>query len=236
MNDAHHNNDIRPDPALQDVDGLLRRYRAEGHRFSGTAVEYRLLHHFERYWFAADTLGNPGSTLRVIDMGCGNGVGLREFARRSPARLELSGVELDADACAEAAGSLAVRTFNMGIEEYSPDKPFDAVTCFETIGFSSLKSDRGLLQVLDRCCRPGGWVFVSAPNYQGRAKKTYFERTYSTDELTALVRSYFGDRAKVACYGQLYPANRRTPEDVGIRPPATLSLPPDFSIVSAHKQ
>ena len=235
MNDKH-NGDIRPDPALQDMDGLLRRYLADGHRFSGSAVEYRLLHHIERYWFAADTIGDTGSTVRVIDMGCGNGVGLREFVRRSPATLDLSGVELDRVACEEAGRLLAVRTFNMGIEEYSLDETFDAVICFETIGFSSLSSDRSLLQVLDRCCRPGGRIFVSAPNYKGRLKKRYFERTYSTEALTELMISYFSDRADVACYGQLYPANRRTPEDVGVRQTDALSFPPDFSIAVIRKR
>jgi 2-polyprenyl-3-methyl-5-hydroxy-6-metoxy-1,4-benzoquinol methylase len=227
--------DIRPDPASQDMDGLLRRYRADGHRFSGTAVEYRLLHHIERYWFAADTIGEARSTVRVIDMGCGNGVGLREFARRSRAELDLSGVELDRAACEEAKRSLAVRTFNMSIEDYAPDESFDVVMCFETIGFSSLSSDRSLLQALDRCCGPGGRVFVSAPNYQGRPAKQYFDRTYSTAELTELMIEYFGDRADVVCYGQLYPANRRTPEDVGVRPLDALSVPPDFSIAAIRK-
>ena len=231
----NNHDDIRPDPALQDMDGLLRRYRADGHRFSGTAVEYRLLHHIERYWFVADTIGDPGSTVRVIDMGCGNGVGLREFARRSPAALDLSGVELDRQACEEAARSLAVRTFNVGIDEFSLDETFDAVICFETIGFSSLSSDRSLLQVMDRCCRPGGRIFASAPNYRGRPKKQYFDRTYSTGELTELMVSHFGDGADVACYGQLYPANRRTPEDVGVRRIDALSGPVDFSIVTVHK-
>jgi SAM-dependent methyltransferase len=228
-------NDIRPDPALQDMDGLLRRYATDGHRLSGTASEYRLVHHIERYWFAADTIGDPGATVRVIDMGCGNGVGLREFARRSPAALDLSGVEIDRDACEEAGRTLAVRTFNTGIDDFSLDETFDAVICFETIGFSTLSSDRRLLQILDRCCRPGGRIFVSAPNYRGRPGKDYFDRTYSTEELTRLMTSHFGDRADVANYGQVYPANRRGPGDVGVRRLDALAGPPDFSIVSVRK-
>jgi hypothetical protein len=47
--------------------------------------------------------------------------------------------------------------------------------------------------------------------------------------------SYFGDSADVACYGQLYPANRRTPEDVGVRRMDALSFPPDFSIAAIRK-
>lgn len=231
----NNNNDIRPDPELQDIGELIARYRTDQHRFEGDAVAYRVLHHIERYWFAADTLGSAHGTLKVIDMGCGNGIGLAQFAARSAAKLDLSGVELDEAASEEASRALPVRIFNTGIEELSVPEQFDAVICFETIGFSTLSSDANLLDVLDTYCAPGGTIFVSAPNYRGRQQKQYFERTYSLEDLHRLLGSFFADRAEVACFGQLYPTNRRAPGDVGVRDVSSLSAPPDFSIAVVKK-
>ena len=213
----------------------MERYRAEGHRFEADANVYRLVHHMERYWFVADAIQGRGATVKVIDMGCGNGVGLCALADRSPLPLELSGVEIDKEACDEAARSLPVRVFNTGIENLAIAETFDAVICYETIGFSTLSSDRNLLTVLDNYCRPGGQIFISAPNYRDRQKKRYFERTYSTDELRELVASHFGRSSTIACFGQLYPTNRRRPEDVGVRNIEDLSAPPDFSITVITK-
>jgi 2-polyprenyl-3-methyl-5-hydroxy-6-metoxy-1,4-benzoquinol methylase len=231
-----NNNEFRPEPTLQDMNELMARYQAEGHRFEAEPDIYRLLHHMERYWFVADALRGRGTSIKVIDMGCGNGVGLSALADRSPLPLELSGVEIDKAASEEAAKTLSMRVFNTGIEDLRISESFDAVICYETLGFNTLSSDRNLLAVLDGYCKPGGQIFISVPNYRGRRKKDYFERTYSTDELRELVESHFERSSDVECFGQLYPANRRQPGDVGVRSLKELSGPPDFSITLVQKK
>ena len=222
--------DVRPEIEGHNVSLIIDRYTSEGHLFRSDPLTYRLVHHIERYWHAAEVidLHLGRAPVKVIDMGCGLGIGLEQLAARSSLDLDMTGVEMDVEACNMAAASGTIRTFNCGIEEFDVVERYDAVLCFEVVGFDTLSSDPNLLSLLRTCCSSDGLICVSAPNYRGRKKKGYFERTYSLQEFRTLLESSFPDSSDISIYGQLYPSNRKAMSDVGVQPVDDLSAEPDF--------
>ncbi len=224
--------DLRPDTEGQNVSSIIAQYKSEGHLFRSDPRTYRLLHHIERYWHAADMIERHlgRSPAKVIDMGCGVGIGLEQLAARSSLELELTGVEMDVEACNKAAAIGTMRMFNCRIDEFKAVERYDAVLCFEVVGFDTFSSDSALLSLLRNCCSSEGLMCVSVPNYRGRAKKGYFERTYSLQEFRALLGDSFPDSSDITIYGQLYPTNRRASSDVGVQLVDDLSAEPDFCV------
>jgi SAM-dependent methyltransferase len=99
---------------------------------------------------------------RVLDAGCGSGRTLEELGRYG----EVFGIELDPGAAAVARerGCGEVR---IGRLEELPweDGSFDLITCLDVIEHTP--DDRATLRELRRVCRPGGFLLVTVPAYQG---------------------------------------------------------------------
>jgi SAM-dependent methyltransferase len=102
----------------------------------------------------------PGA--RVLDAGCGSGRTLEELGRYG----EVFGIELDPGA-AEVARGRDRGEVRIGRLEEMPwdDGHFDLITCLDVIEHTP--DDRATLRELSRVCRPGGFLLVTVPAYQG---------------------------------------------------------------------
>ncbi|MBV8949133.1 MAG: class I SAM-dependent methyltransferase [Solirubrobacterales bacterium] len=99
---------------------------------------------------------------RVLDAGCGSGRTLEELGRYG----EVSGIELDPGA-AEMAQGRGCGEVRVGRLEELPwaDGYFDLITCLDVIEHTP--DDRATLSELRRVCKPGGFLVVTVPAYQG---------------------------------------------------------------------
>jgi SAM-dependent methyltransferase len=98
----------------------------------------------------------------VLDAGCGSGRTLIELASYG----EVEGIELDPGA-AEVARGRGVGNVRIGRLEQLPwdADTFDLITCLDVIEHTP--DDRVTLTELGRVTRPGGWLLVTVPAYQG---------------------------------------------------------------------
>jgi SAM-dependent methyltransferase len=102
----------------------------------------------------------PGA--RVLDAGCGSGRTLEELGRYG----EVHGIELDPVA-AEVARGRGCGEVRIGRLEQLPwdDGYFDLITCLDVIEHTP--DDRATLRELRRVSKPGGFLLVTVPAYQG---------------------------------------------------------------------
>jgi SAM-dependent methyltransferase len=108
-----------------------------------------------------DRLPLPANA-RVLDAGCGSGRTLKELVDYG----EVSGIELDADA-AELARNRGLGEVQVGRLEQLPwdDGTFDLITCLDVV--EHVPDDVAALSELYRVSRPGAWLLVTVPAYQG---------------------------------------------------------------------
>jgi 2-polyprenyl-3-methyl-5-hydroxy-6-metoxy-1,4-benzoquinol methylase len=114
----------------------------------------------DRYWFSgiARRITRQAGVGRVLDVGCGNGLLLREFVKLG---WEAYGIDPSpwAKQCAE------------GYEVYQntlhgaalPADHFDAVT--NTAVLEHVAQPRGYVEEIIRILKPGGWAYFNVPNY-----------------------------------------------------------------------
>jgi SAM-dependent methyltransferase len=110
-----------------------------------------------------DRLALPASAeARVLDAGCGSGRTLEELSPYG----EVYGIELDPGA-ADVARARAHGEVRIGRLEELPweDASFDLITCLDVIEHTP--DDRVTLRELRRVSRPGGFLLVTVPAYQG---------------------------------------------------------------------
>lgn len=108
----------------------------------------------------------PGSTIRVVDIGCGSGHMLQALRRRliSRCRLELFGLDFSGAAIRRAQALLPMATFLVEniFDNNLPADHFDLVLCLETL--EHLRRPEDALRELLRVCKTGGSVVVTVPN------------------------------------------------------------------------
>jgi 2-polyprenyl-3-methyl-5-hydroxy-6-metoxy-1,4-benzoquinol methylase len=120
----------------------------------------RLLHMLSYYKFSAKMIG---AGQRVMDVGCSEGLGtviLAEAAR------ECVGVDLDADAIAHAARTLATDTLSFHCAD-ALEKPFgefDAITSFDVIEHIFPDNADRFVSVLAESLSDDGLLIVGTPN------------------------------------------------------------------------
>jgi len=134
-----------------------------------------------------DRLSLPAGA-RVLDAGCGSGRTLVDLVRYG----EVQGIELDPQA-AQVASKRGCGDVRVGrLEELPwPDATFDLITCLDVVEHTP--DDRRTLAELRRVCRPGGWLLVTVPAYQGlwslHDEANHHFRRYSRSRLRAAARA-----------------------------------------------
>ena len=133
-----------------------------------------------------DRLSVPAGA-RVLDAGCGSGRTLEELGRYG----EVFGLELDPGAASKARDRNCGEVHIGRLEELPwEDGYFDLITCLDVIEHTP--DDRVTLRELRRVCRPGGFLLVTVPAYQGlwsmHDVANHHYRRYSRDRLRASAR------------------------------------------------
>jgi SAM-dependent methyltransferase len=124
---------------------------------------------------------------RVLDAGCGSGRTLQELRRYG----EVSGIELDPGAASVARERECGEVLEGRLEELPwEDGYFDLITCLDVIEHTP--DDRVTLAELRRVCKPGGFLLVTVPAYQGlwsmHDVANHHYRRYSRPRLRAAAR------------------------------------------------
>ncbi len=108
--------------------------------------------------------GFCGSSLSLVDVGCGNGATLAHLAEafRSCTGMDLEGSYRAAFESAMARAGYTRGTFRIiDLDKEEPSEQFDRMVCFEVIEhFQSERTVRKLVQML----KPGGLAAISVPN------------------------------------------------------------------------
>jgi hypothetical protein len=191
-----------------------------------TENELRILHHLERYEFAAETVNaeaRMGS--HVLDIGAGDGTGLSVIDELCSPASVLHAIEIDTVACERMRRLLpAARVISASVSEFSFTRTYDYTLLYETLGHQHIASDLELLKRIDTRV-----LFLSIPYYRHYAKKFYFYRLYDPISLRELVERALPHR-KIEMFGQLHPVNRQQEADRAIVPIEALIRAPDFVI------
>lgn len=149
-----------------------------------------------RYRLAMQWLNlTPGTRMRVLDVGAGNGAFMAEALRHSPA-LEIHGAEFSQAAIDIAHASIRPRLALCDLQS-DRDLPwggnFGLVTCMEVL--EHLPDDQLALRHIANSLAPGGNLFISVPAW---------ERNWGPQDVTAgHVRRYEPDimRSRITAAG-----------------------------------
>lgn len=104
---------------------------------------------------------NKGGTRRVLDIGCGRGLLLKQFQKRG---WEVQGTELDAKAAAFGRDVLGLPIRTGPLEEMAfQDEQFDAVVMWHVL--EHVPDFQNILAEIARILKPGGVFLVAVPNF-----------------------------------------------------------------------
>ena len=135
---------------------------AGGRRFPGLVEWLQERLYGQRVKWVESACG-PGARGRVLDVGCGRGLLLREFRRRG---WEVQGTELSEPAASYGREVLGLPVAVGSLETLGfPANHFDAVTLWHVL--EHLPDPRVLLAEVERILKPGGVLFIGVPNFGG---------------------------------------------------------------------
>jgi len=256
------NDEVRPSSKQLDIKVLLNQLLEDGVTFDAEiffnkwtrSIEinspyllnaFRILHHYERYWFSADYVKErfTKNNICVFDVGVGEGHSLHQFVERfstNNVSIDCNGIEIDKNIIAitkKLYPDINIIDGNILIKEIN--NTYDVVFCFELIGNCSLNSDKLLLNKIKDICAHNGYIFLSIANFLGTEEgedraKDYSARLYNSQSFIKLIKGVF-HRDKIEYFGQLYPLKRVIPSLNGIWPNPGLDKETDFLIAVIKK-
>lgn len=138
------------------VDSLYQGYM--------TNYEYRKKRFGEERIRLIQKFVSPGSSKRLLDLGCGTGWFL-DCVRE--AGFEVHGQELGKHVAARTAERLGISLYSCPVSEIPPSEPFDVITLFDLI--EHVPDPLDLLYSAKRLLKPGGILMVLTPNFDSLA-------------------------------------------------------------------
>jgi 2-polyprenyl-3-methyl-5-hydroxy-6-metoxy-1,4-benzoquinol methylase len=113
---------------------------------------------------------------RMLDVGCGNGWYLEQMAKRG---WNVVGFEQNAEHAAALSNQLGITVLSDAASLAREAGTFDLITM--NFVFEHLATPRPMLELVARCLRPGGQLYVSIPNIDGREARLFKDRWLHLD-------------------------------------------------------
>jgi ubiquinone/menaquinone biosynthesis C-methylase UbiE len=191
-----------PDPA--ELRGGEYARRGDYHRAPDSHWDYRPTYLAKMRWVRA-RLDRLAPATRVLDVGCGEGVLVEEYA----ARLVIEGVDLNYSSARVRQGSALALPF--------PDASFDVVLCLDVLEHLPHADQAAALGEICRVLRPEGDAILSLPNLAHLQSRVHFLLAGRLMR-TASERKHPGDRPIGEYLQMLRAAGFRVVERRGIFP------------------
>lgn len=176
-----------------------------GERQTAPSIEGIRMDHLCRYQLINDHLMRAESKASIngLDIFCGNGYGTFLLAKSNPSA-HVIGVDGSAEAIAQANENYTL-TNNLFAHKLFPfmlpKQAFDFIACFESL--EHVEADEAMFSAMVAAVKPGGLIFVSAPNqkYHDLQKNPHIFhfRHYLHDEFLACFQ---GNLELQSWYGQ----------------------------------
>lgn len=154
----------------------------------------RLLIRLARYKFAARMLRR---TDRVLEIGCGTGIGATFLAQHAA---HVTGIDLKEAELAEARRTC--RRDNVTFERrdlltFEPERPFDAIVSLDVIEHMPVEAGGQFLGACARLVQPDGLVIIGSPSIhsyplQGALSRAGHVKCYDQAELAGVMGEHFG--------------------------------------------
>jgi len=162
--------------------------------------EYLYPHFYDveksHWWFAArrdilleylDRRVRPAKSTRILDVGCGTGAILEEFARRYTA----FGLDFSSSAIDFCRRRGLPNLFAGTLAEYRVDVPFDIITMLDVV--EHVDDDLALLRDGHGLLREGGAILITVPAFpslwSGHDVELHHKRRYRKAQLKAVVEA-----------------------------------------------
>ncbi len=162
--------------------------------------EYLYPHFYEveksHWWFAArrailleylERRVHPTNSSRILDVGCGTGAILEEFARRYTA----FGLDFSPSAIDFCRKRGLPNLFAGTLSDYRVDVPFDVVTMLDVV--EHVDDDLGLLRDAHKLLRGGGAILITVPAFpalwSGHDVELHHKRRYLKAQLRSMVEA-----------------------------------------------
>ena len=110
-----------------------------------------------------ELINAAGSRKKIIDLGCGEGVLVKEFADKG---FNIVGIDLNYQ-------SKYVRRGNI-LKLNLPQKKFDLILCLDVLEHLNFFDQKKAIEQIDKVLRPGGKVILSVPNLAHLASRFAF--------------------------------------------------------------
>jgi len=156
---------IDPIPASDEIKNLYENYYNFGGEKNTTynhLREWFLSSSIYRFWLTIDgdiSFYKIRGSDRLLDIGCNEGRGLKIYKRNG---FFVEGLELNKKAAAIAKAQGFTVHIEL-LEHFKPFKPYDVVVLSNVLEHS--RNPKGMLSHVKRILSPGGYVWISCPNY-----------------------------------------------------------------------
>lgn len=146
----------------------------EGYRIhSGDSQVYKFL---RRLTIGHCYLEKPGNGQTLLDIGCGNGFYMKEMRARG---WQPTGYEFDPEYAAILCTNIGIPVIAGEAALEAHRAQFDLVTF--NFSFEHLDRPLHLLDLVTACLKPGGELYISVPNIEGREAKLFKDRWFHLD-------------------------------------------------------
>jgi ubiquinone/menaquinone biosynthesis C-methylase UbiE len=186
--------------------GLANATSYDAVRYTGPAREYKQMVMAAAY----KRLVGPLCGKRVLDVGCGTGRGVVDFARDAGFAV---GSDASADMLSLAAEKATHRTncaFSVAYAQNLPfrDEAFDVVTCLNFLHLFQLETQREMIAEMKRVVKPDGILVLEFDNALHGLLVGLYKRWTGREEgsLPSEIRHVIGDHWRaVKVYGAVFP-------------------------------